>query len=64
MLPRIYFRMLLARYTNELGDEREIGGRCNDQFVFGVLLEFSDGTSPGHNTLSKMRKRLILEAYV
>ena len=60
----VYFCMRMMGFPEGLGSEREIAWRCHDSRALRSFLGYGlTKNPPEHSTLSKMRKRLRLEAH-
>jgi transposase len=63
--PGVYFRMLLVGYFEGIASQRGIAWRCADSLSLREFLGLAaTESSPDHSSLTKVRKRLPLEAHL
>lgn len=63
--PGVYFRMLFVGYFEGIGSQRGIAWRCADSLSLREFLGLGPtDRTPDHSSLTVIRKRLPLEAYM
>ena len=62
--PGVYFRMLLIGYLEGIGSERGFAWRCADSISLREFLGYGlSKNRPDHSSVSRMGRRLSLEAH-